>query len=182
MYRMAGRAARIALLIGVAATAAGCSTEGKGVRGVLGLTKDTPDPFNVYPREPLRMPDDMSALPEPRPGAPSPLEPDPEGEARTALGVPAAPAAAEAPSAGEAALVARAGAEAADPQIRDALDDEELQRESPYGLDTIFGFKVPDGTEEERLEAREERRRLLEEGRTAPNPPPEVERPSNVLF
>lgn len=182
MNTKAGRAARIALLIGVAATAAGCSSGRAGLGNLLGVTKNSPDPFNVYPREPLVLPSDLSALPPPQPGAPSPREPKPEFEAQAALGEAGAPIVDAGPSAGEAALLANTGADAADPSIREALDDEELKREPKYGLRSFFGYKVPDGSEKDLLEAREERKRLLEEGGAAPNPPPEDEKPSNVLF
>jgi hypothetical protein len=178
----AGRAARIALLVGVAATAAGCSTGRAGLGSLLGITKSSPDPFNVYPHEPLVLPSDLTALPPPQPGAPSPREPKPQATAQAALGDAGAPVAAVEPGAGEAALLAGVGADAADPTIRDALVNEAPKRESKYGLTSLFGYKVPDGSEEDLLEAREERKRLLEEGAAAPNPPPEVVKPSNVLF
>ncbi len=179
----AGRAARIALLVGTAALAAGCSSGRAGLGNALGLTRGSPDPFNVYPREPLVLPSDLTALPEPQPGAPSPREPKPQAIAQSALGQAGAPVVPAAAGAGEAALLASAGADQADPAIRDSLDGEELQREPQYGFRTFFGYKVPDGTEKEILEARDERKRLLEQGAPTPNPPPEVAPPpSNVLF
>ena len=82
MNTKAGRAASIALLIGAAATVGGCSTSRAGLGSALGITKNSPNPFNVYPREPLVLPSDLSALPAPQPGAPSPREPKPEVEAQ----------------------------------------------------------------------------------------------------
>ncbi|MEM1314938.1 MAG: DUF3035 domain-containing protein, partial [Pseudomonadota bacterium] len=73
-FRPLRRAARAAALGAAALAAAGC---GGGFSDTLGLTYDSPNPFNVSPRAPLRLPGDLTALPPPQPGAPSPLEPQP---------------------------------------------------------------------------------------------------------
>lgn len=183
MDRTLGRAARIALLIGAAAVVAGCSSGREGVGNLLGITRGSPDPFNVYPRAPLQVPQDLATLPAPQPGAASPLEPTPIADAQAAIGNAGAPVAVAGPSQGEVALLATAGANEADPDVRRTLaEDPALQREREFAFRTFFGYKVPDGTEKDLLEPREERKRLLEQGGAAPNPPPEKVRPSNVLF
>lgn len=149
---------------------AGCG--GGGVGDTLGLTYESPNPFNVAPRAPLRLPPSLSALPPPEPGAPSPLDPRPVQEARAALGGVGAPIPEGAPSVGELALLDAAGAGQADPSIRSTLAAEEPPRSDEYALDTLFGFRVPDGSEREILEPREEAARLRDEGLATPVAPP----------
>lgn len=184
MGMKAGRMARMALVIGAAATVAACSTSRREVGAILGMGNTSPNPFNVYPRGRLALPEDLESLPAPRPGEPSPLEPTPQRDAQAALGNSGAAPAGAAASAGEAALLANAGAAEARPDIREALeqDDAALRRERKYGFTTFFGYKVPDGSEEDQLEAREERKRLLPLGAVTPTPPPEEEEDPGKLF
>lgn len=49
-------------------------------------TEDGPDEFAVLPTEPLQIPENLAALPEPTPGARNRVDPDPEGDAIAALG------------------------------------------------------------------------------------------------
>jgi len=101
----------------------------------LGLTRDAPDEFQVTTRAPLSMPPDMTSLPVPRPGAPRPQERSTRDQAEAAL-VPSLalenprtrPGAG--PRAGEAALVASAGAPATG-DIRRRVDEESLRLERP---------------------------------------------------
>jgi hypothetical protein len=149
---------------------AGCG--GGGIGDTLGLTYESPNPFNVAPRAPLRLPPNLEALPPPEPGAPSPLDPRPVQEARAALGGVGAPIPEGAPSPGELALLDAAGADQADPTIRSTLAAEEAPTTNEYGLSTFFGFEVPDGSEREILEPREEAERLRAEGAVTPTAPP----------
>lgn len=162
----------------------GCSDGRQAIGRTLGLTYDSPDPFNVAPRAPLRLPPDLAALPPPQPGAPSPLEAQPARQAQAALGgVGAAPAGG--PSPGELALLDAAGAEAADPAIRTTLTAEEnAPRERRYGLTTLFGMPTQDPYEGQRLEQREEAERLLETAPEAsvPSPRPIPPREPGRLF
>lgn len=109
--RTARRLLRIGATAAAVALVAGCGGS-EGVRSSLGITLESPDAFNVYPRRPLQMPTDLTQLPPPNPGAPSPRDPSPRAEAQAALGNAGAPedavAQADAPSAGEQALLASA--------------------------------------------------------------------------
>lgn len=177
--RPAGRLGTAAVLA-AALAAAGCG--GGGIGDTLGLTYESPNAFNVAPRAPLRLPSDLTALPPPQPGAPSPLDPRPVQEARAALAGAGAPQPSGAPSPGELALLDAAGAEGADPAIRSTLATESAPRERRFALDTLFGLRVPDGSEEEILEPREEARRLGEQGVATPTPAPdEGPRPTNQI-
>jgi len=95
---------------------AGCQS----TRKALGMTKVTPDEFRVVTKAPLVVPPDFALRP-PAPGKPRPQELQPESAARTAL---LGQRDAEARSEGEKLLVAKAGADKADPLIRYVVDDE----------------------------------------------------------
>jgi len=99
-----------------AAGLAGCQSAGKA----LGMSKVTPDEFRVVTKAPLVVPPDFALRP-PAPGQPRPQELQPESAARTAL---IGARESEVRSDGEKALVAKAGAEKADPLIRYVVDDE----------------------------------------------------------
>ena len=86
----------------------------------LGLAKITPDEFRVVAKAPLILPPDYALRP-PAPGEPRPQELQPESAARTAL---LGQRASEVRSDGEKLLVAKAGADKADPLIRYVVDDE----------------------------------------------------------
>ena len=101
----------------IAATGvAGCAS----TRNALGITKVTPDEFRVVTKAPLVVPPDFALRP-PAPGKPRPQELQPESAARTAL---LGAREGEARSDGEKMLVAKAGADKADPLIRYVVDDE----------------------------------------------------------
>jgi hypothetical protein len=99
-----------------AAGLAGCTS----TRQALGMTKVTPDEFRVVTKAPLVMPPDYALRP-PAPGEPRPQELQPESAARTAL---LGQREGEVRSDGEKLLVAKAGADKADPLIRYVVDDE----------------------------------------------------------
>lgn len=109
------RVAAVAVLV-TGLGLAGCG----GARQALGMTKVTPDEFRVVTKAPLVVPPDYSLRP-PSPGEPRPQELQPESAARTAL---LGQRAAEQRSDGEKLLVAKAGADKADPLIRYVVDDE----------------------------------------------------------
>jgi hypothetical protein len=160
-------------MLAVAAALAGCTEGRRSLGSALGLEIASPNPFNVAPRAPLRLPSDLGALPPPQPGAPSPLDPQPRAAAQAALaqaGRPDAPEAA--PSPGELSLLDAAGADLADPRIRASLRAERPERDDRFGLSSFLGYRVPDGSEREILSPREEAERLREAGETAPNAPP----------
>lgn len=95
---------------------AGCQSTAQA----LGMAKVTPDEFRVVTKAPLVVPPDYSLRP-PAPGEPRPQELQPESAARLAL---LGEREAEQRSQGEKLLVAKAGAEKADPLIRYVVDDE----------------------------------------------------------
>lgn len=101
-------------------------------RRAVGWDKAPPDEFRIMTRAPLSMPPDYGLRP-PTPGAPRPQEGLTADQARTAItggrtaarpGAAAGVAGAGRPSAGEAALLERAGADRADPAIRATVDRE----------------------------------------------------------
>lgn len=100
----------------VAAGLGGCQSTSKA----LGIAKVTPDEFRVVTKAPLVVPPDYALRP-PAPGEPRPQELQPESAARAAL---AGQAAGAQRTDGERLLVARAGADKADPLIRYVVDDE----------------------------------------------------------
>jgi hypothetical protein len=95
---------------------AGCTS----TRKALGMNKVTPDEFRIVTKAPLVVPPDFALRP-PAPGKPRPQELQPESAARTAL---LGQREGEARSDGEKLLVAKAGADKADPLIRYVVDDE----------------------------------------------------------
>ena len=105
----------IAVLAG-ATGLAGCQS----TRQALGMTKVTPDEFRVVSKAPLVVPPDFALRP-PTPGQPRPQELQPESAARNAL---IGRSLSENRSEGEKLLVAKAGADKADPLIRFVVDDE----------------------------------------------------------
>src|ERR1700710_2877645 len=106
----------VAAALTAAAGLAGCQS----TRNALGMTKVTPDEFRVVTKAPLVVPPDFSLRP-PAPGEPRPQELQPESAAREAL---LGARNAEARDDAEKALVAKAGADNADPLIRYVVDDE----------------------------------------------------------
>lgn len=95
---------------------AGCTS----TRKALGMNKVTPDEFRVVTKAPLVVPPDYALRP-PAPGKPRPQELQPESVARNAL---LGQREAESRTDGEKMLVAKAGADKADPLIRYVVDDE----------------------------------------------------------
>lgn len=164
------------VLVGVAAALlAGCG-RGEGFRESVGLVVPPPDAFMVVSRVPLTMPPDLNSLPEPRLGAPSRVDPDPQATARAALSGAGGGVAAVA-SPGEAALLGVAGAGGTDPAIREITraEAEAAAGERRFGLTSFLGFRIPQGTEAEaqQLDAREEADRLRDAGVAAPVAPPQ---------
>jgi hypothetical protein len=122
-----------ALVAGVGV--AGCQSTQKA----LGMSKVTPDEFRVVTKAPLVVPPDYALRP-PAPGEPRPQELQPESAARTALlGVREA----QVRSDGEKMLVAKAGADKADPLIRYVVDDEfgDVAHKEKSFADTVMFWK-----------------------------------------
>lgn len=86
---------------------------------------DGPDEFSVLPTKPLQMPSDLNTLPAPTPGGSNITDPTPKADAVAALG--GRPAALEdrGIAANDAAIVAYAGRNGAQPGIRSQLAAED---------------------------------------------------------
>ncbi|MBL8835567.1 MAG: DUF3035 domain-containing protein [Alphaproteobacteria bacterium] len=108
-------------LAGTALALSGC----QDVRNALGFDKSPPDEFRIVSRAPLSLPPDYSLRP-PQPGAPRPQEQTQYERARQAVIGGASPAGGGAAggSPGQAAFLARSGADRADPAIRDTVNRE----------------------------------------------------------
>jgi hypothetical protein len=106
----------LAAIVAVGLGLSGCDS----TKQALGMTKVVPDEFRVVTKAPLVVPPDYSLRP-PSPGQPRPQELQPESQARVAL---MGQRDAEQRSDGEKLLVAKAGADKADPLIRYVIDDE----------------------------------------------------------
>jgi hypothetical protein len=154
-----GRTAILAL--GLAALS-GCS----GLRQSLGLDRYPPDEFQVVSRAPLELPPRFE-LPPPNPGTPRPQEMTPTLAAASTLfgGVPGrgTDGAGGGRTAGERTLLAQAGADAADPDIRTVVNREavELAEAQEGFLDFLLFWQDPQppGTV---VDPRGEARRLRE--------------------
>lgn len=153
---------RLALLVAVMAAAValgGC----ENTRRAFGLVNSPPDEFVVVSRAPLSLPPDFKLRP-PRPGTARPNETDPVEVARQTvfglddkdgrdgglrldvnapLAVPVAPVGVMTP--GEALLLARAGADAAQANIREIVDREgaAMVNADETFLDRILNWREP---------------------------------------
>ena len=120
-----------------------------GVKKSLGLAKQKPDEFRVVSRAPLSLPPDFALRP-PEPGAIRPQEGSTVQQARTAVfraegqgSVLDEVAPGDTRSRGERALLLSAGANAADPKIRDTVDLEtqEINSDSESFIDTLVFWR-----------------------------------------
>lgn len=106
---------------GLALCLAGC---GESVKRSFGLGKRAPDETSVVEQAPLELPPDFDLRP-PAPGAERPQERAVGAQAREiVVGAAETEDSAPAGGAGERSLLARAGADEADPAIRDVLNRE----------------------------------------------------------
>src|SRR5262245_26284700 len=144
----------IVAVIAAATAASGCASLGRAI----GATKTSPDEFRVVTQAPLTLPPDYNLRP-PRPGEPRPQELAPGEEARVALfGEEVGHAASQ----GERTLVSHAGAEAADPNIRDTIDFEAqgVVRRNQHFVDNLLAFGGSSAARPAPLNAADEARRL----------------------
>lgn len=166
---------RKAVLLVSALALAGCEVGSN--RRSLGIDPPPPDEFLVIAGKPLEMPADFETLPTPRLGAADPNAPQPQRAAAAALYGDAAADAALAPSAGESALIAGAGA--AEPGIRETLAAEKPEPQRRYGLSSILGTRIEQDPEAagQRITAEAEAERLRGQGVAVPNAPPKPAAP-----
>ncbi len=113
---MTMKRAAIAVILLAGLGLSGCQSASKA----LGMSKVVPDEFRVVTKAPLVVPPDYALRP-PAPGEPRPQELQPESAARAAL---LGYRQGEIRSDGEKLLVAKAGADKADPLVRFVVDDE----------------------------------------------------------
>jgi hypothetical protein len=143
-----GRSRRLALTAAI--LLGGLAISGCGdTRKALGFDKNKPDEFKIVNRAPLSLPPDYALRP-PQPGASRPQEQTVPEQARQVLigasGTAARPAAPAGVSAGEAALLAKAGATRSDPRIREMVDRDSVtvaDADRTF-LDRIVFWKKPD--------------------------------------
>ena len=176
----------------------GCSS----TKEMLGLTKRSPDEFQVVSRAPLSMPPDYSLRP-PTPGAPRPQEGTTTDQAKQIVtGYADRPAGTLAPdqipsigegeqtttlSAGESAFLQSASLTGVDPNIRKLVDEETAadQADSTTFLDDLifwrkpapYGTVVDPQAEQKRLQENQALGQPVEAGET-----PIIERKKQGLF
>ncbi|MEM9764033.1 MAG: DUF3035 domain-containing protein [Pseudomonadota bacterium] len=180
------RLTTMAAVLAGATALAGCDQIGNPL-DVFAAKKPSPDEFKVVARAPLYVPPqvqaglDVQVLPSPRPGAPSPLDPQPGREAQAALlGAGAGSAGvASAPSRGEQVLVG-AAATGADGEIRTTLVEDEAAAaaaaadgpdEPPSVLELVGLSEPPAFDPEDVIEPVPESQRLQRSGLPSPNDP-----------
>jgi hypothetical protein len=129
---------RLLMIAGLALALSACG----GFREQLGMNKQSPDEFRVVSRAPLTLPPDYSLRP-PEPGAPRPQVGTSAQQAERAVfansQAPTQQQAVVPRTAGEQALLAAAGAEQADPNIRLIVDREtkRINAESERFVDAL---------------------------------------------
>lgn len=146
----------LAVLV-AAASATGCAS----MQRAVGAGKVSPDEFRVVSQAPLTLPPDYALRP-PRPGEARPTELEPSAEARSAL---FGQDVAQGSSQGERTIVARAGAEAVDPNIRDQIDYEAqgIVRRNEGFVDRVLAFGGSDAPPAAALDPAAEQRRIEED-------------------
>ncbi len=141
-------------VLAAATAASGCAS----MQRSLGAVRTAPDEFRVVTQAPLTLPPDYSLRP-PRPGETRPEELQPSQDARAALfGQEIARDASQ----GERTLVANAGAEAVDPNIRDTIDYEGqgVVRRNEDFVNRILAFGGSGAAPSAPLNAQDEAERL----------------------
>ena len=140
---------RASLRLLVAATALLALGACEGVKKQLGMAKQQPDEFRVVSRAPLSLPPDFALRP-PQPGATRPQEGTTIQQARTAVfraegegSVLDEALPGDARSRGERALLLSAGADGADPTIRNTVDLEtqQINEDSEDFIDTLVFWR-----------------------------------------
>jgi hypothetical protein len=153
------RLVRIVLSAAVILTPALTLTACSNAKKQLGIERSSPDEFSVVKRAPLSMPPDYALTP-PRPGAPRPQEQAPVDQAKQAV----FGSAGEGQTAGaESILLQKAGAQKADPDIRQRVDaeTEEMKDDNIPVARKLFGFGGdPDTAPTSVVDAKKEAERL----------------------
>ncbi len=116
------------------------------VKEELGLTRHTPDEFSVMQRAPLEIPTDLNSLPAPNLGAPRPQDVSAVQQAQQVI-LGSEKSVAEAPSKTENALLKKAGAAEATPDIRKqlALDAKVQSKDNRPVVKRLLNLGKDDG-------------------------------------
>ena len=178
MHMTCSQTLRVATAFAVLA-AAGCtigsnSSDEGGFRGALGLNPGAPDEFLIIANDPLQLPPNFE-LTRPTPGVGSRVEPNPTGDAHSALFKTEEPTRLAAASPGETVLLTGAGITGDNSGIRTILA-EESPEDGPrdFLLTSFFGLKIPRtlGDLDSVLESRTEVENLRQQGYLTPALPP----------
>lgn len=118
-----------------------CTGCGGSIKEQLGLEKESPDEFAVMTRAPLEVPPSLT-LPPPQPGAPRPQEQTAIKQAETALLGESTQTRSETTSSAEDSLLQKAGAGAADPNIRSTVNQEteNLENRNEVAVQKLFNL------------------------------------------
>lgn len=186
------RLAGVAGLLAATLLLAGCSND---IRKQFGLTRSSPDEFRVVSRAPLTMPPDYSLRP-PNPGARRPQEASPTEQARQNVfrieeeesGASTQDMPTDGRSRGEMALTRAAGADQANPDIRQVVERETRQiNEANESLveDLIF-WRTDEEPTGDVIDPSAESRRLRAASAMGEAPTgegvPIIEKPEQTLF
>jgi hypothetical protein len=160
---------RAALVVGVGLTLIGCDT----IREAVGNGKEAPDEFAVVTKAPLIIPPDYNLRP-PKPGAAPENQIEPTQDAQQSLfGADAATVANSMQgnlSPGEKLLLATAGAQNADPAIRQNLasdTNKSIQASSDGFTNSVLFWQKPSTPNDPSLDADAEAKRLAAKGDAA---------------
>ncbi|HNQ92051.1 MAG TPA: DUF3035 domain-containing protein [Alphaproteobacteria bacterium] len=162
-----------AIMIGFSVlTLTGCS----GVKDKLGLSRHTPDEFMVMKRAPLEVPQNMTALPTPQPGAQRPQETPATTLAKEAVIGKEKVTRADSQSSSERVLLQKTGANATQGNIRSLVNkeaEEEKEDKRPVvkrllnmGSDLPQATVVDPAAEAERIQTNKKTGKPVTEGET----------------
>lgn len=167
-------ATAFAVLVGAGCSIGSDGSDEGGFRAALGLNPGAPDEFLIIANDPLQLPPTFE-LARPTPGVTSRVEPNPAGDAHSALFKIEEPQRLAAASPGETVLLTGAGITADNSGIRDVLAEESPEDgPSDFLLTSIFGLKIPRtlGDLDSVLESRTEVENLRQQGYLTPALPP----------
>lgn len=164
------RLMKTAILGGVLLTLVACNATTPQLMN-LRNDEDGPDEFAVLPTQPLQIPDNVTALPSPTPGARSLADPDPEAAAIAALGGNVE----RGVSGGDIVTYASRFGVSADIRSVLAAEDEVFrQRNDGRILERMFGTTIYfEAYRRQSLDGYREWERLRRSGVRTPSAPPE---------